>query len=653
MANFPYRQVHLDFHTSEHIGGIGSNFSAENFERALRIGHINSITLFAKCHHGWMYYPSKVGKIHPQLNFDLLSAQLDVCEKLGVRKEIYISAGLDEKYVYEHSECLQAGRNGPKPLSEAGFHRICFNNKRYLSQLVKEVDEVMRVFGKRMDGLFFDIVGIGECYCQECVKGMIKLGLDVNNPENAMTYAKKVYFKYVNAIRKAVDKYDKNMPIIHNDGGAIFQGRDIAFCNRGHFELESLPTGGWGYDHFPKAAAYARTLGREFLGMTGKFHRSWGEFGGYKHPNALRYETALSVAMGARCSVGDQLHPDGEFDEATYSLIGKAYSEIEEREEWLGGEYIADIALFSAEELKLSHKNNPHDVGANRIMLEGHYLYNIVDENEDLSKYKLVILPDCIPLVGKMGVKIKQYVNGGGKVLLSGRSGLDENNRFALDFGITYEGKSDYTPSYMQPLFDLKPNGQARYVMYSDGEKVNSEGFEGRVLAKRVDTYFNRSIEHFCSHRHTPYDKQKSEDCVFVSDSVAYIGYDIFAEYSNHGSVHLRELVIATIDSLISRTLTTDFASCGITSLFAQNDKNRLVQHLVYGIAKVRGNGVEVIEDLPYTGDIECSVKTDRKVKRVYLAPSKVELDFVQENGFVSYTVPSFSCYSIVVIELE
>ena len=654
MSNFPYRQVHLDFHTSEKIEGIGSRFSVENFENALKIGHVNSITLFAKCHHGWMYYPSKVGKIHPHLSFDLLSAQLDVCERLGVRTEIYLSAGLDEKYIINHSECLRADKNGPKPLWEEGFHRICFNNKRYLSQLTKEVDEVMRLFGKRTSGIFLDIVGIGECYCQECVKGMLKQGLDVNNPENARTYAKKVYFKYIDAIRKTVDKYDKNMPIIHNDGGAIFQGRDIAFCNRGHFEIESLPTGGWGYDHFPKAAAYARTLGRNFLGMTGKFHRSWGEFGGYKHPNALRYETALSVACGARCSIGDQLHPDGEFDEATYRLIGSAYKEIEEKEEWLGGEYVPDIALFSTEELKVAPKNNAYDVGANRVMLEGHYLYNIVDENEDLDKYKLVILPDSIPLVGKLKTKITNFVKNGGKVLLSGSSGLDENGKFALDFGVTHVGKSDYAPSYMRPSFDLAPNGITDYVTYCNAYKITlNSDFEGEVVAKRVDPYFNRSVEHFCSHCHTPYDREKTSDAVVITKNVAYIGYDIFAEYAQHGSAHVRSLITSVIDKMLDKTLECNLPSCGVTSLFSQADKNRIVHHLVYGIGKVRGNGVEIIEDLPYTGDVECSVKTDKNVKRVYLAPSGKPLEFSKENGVVKYVVPSFSCSELVVIDFE
>ena len=122
--------------------------------------------------------------------------------------------------------------------------------------------------------------------------------------------------------------------VFHNGGHIRHGRRDLAHMNT-HLELESLPTGGWGYDHFPVSAGYARTLGMDYLGMTGKFHKSWGEFGGFKHPNALRYEAMLSVANGASVSVGDQLHPSGEMDMVTYNLIGKAYKEVEEIEPWL------------------------------------------------------------------------------------------------------------------------------------------------------------------------------------------------------------------------------------------------------------------------------------------------------------------------------
>ena len=83
MDKLPFRQVHLDFHTGQCMPGVGSKFSEEDFEKALKEGHINSITLFSKCHHGWSYHPTSVNKMHPSLDTDLLGRQLKVCKKTG------------------------------------------------------------------------------------------------------------------------------------------------------------------------------------------------------------------------------------------------------------------------------------------------------------------------------------------------------------------------------------------------------------------------------------------------------------------------------------------------------------------------------------------------------------------------------------------
>ena len=42
----PARQVHLDFHTSEHIPGIGEHFSKAQFQEALQLGRVNHINIF-------------------------------------------------------------------------------------------------------------------------------------------------------------------------------------------------------------------------------------------------------------------------------------------------------------------------------------------------------------------------------------------------------------------------------------------------------------------------------------------------------------------------------------------------------------------------------------------------------------------------------
>ena len=80
----PTRQVHLDFHTSEHIPGIGAEFSKAQWQAALKEGHLNAINIFAKGHHGWSYYPTEVGSMHPHLDFDLLGAQIEGCHEIGV-----------------------------------------------------------------------------------------------------------------------------------------------------------------------------------------------------------------------------------------------------------------------------------------------------------------------------------------------------------------------------------------------------------------------------------------------------------------------------------------------------------------------------------------------------------------------------------------
>ena len=43
----PFRQIHLDFHTSEAIEGVCSEFDAEEFAQTLADAHVNSITLFS------------------------------------------------------------------------------------------------------------------------------------------------------------------------------------------------------------------------------------------------------------------------------------------------------------------------------------------------------------------------------------------------------------------------------------------------------------------------------------------------------------------------------------------------------------------------------------------------------------------------------
>lgn len=657
------RQVHLDCHTGGAVPGVGSRFSKENFQEALKVGHVDSITIFAKCHHGFSYHPTEVGIMHPGLNgFNLLKAQIEAAHEIGVKTPVYLSAGLDHQLERKHPEWLLRDKDeslGGFDFTTPMFRRICFNSP-YMDYLCEQVKEVVRNYDA--DGIFLDIVGVRPCYCQNCINTLLERGLDPYDEKNILMLAEETHLNYVRRIREAVDSVKPGTAVFHNSGHVTRGRRDLAHANT-HLELESLPTGGWGYDHFPLSAAYSRTLGMEFLGMTGKFHLSWGDYGGFKHVNALRYEVALSQANGAGSSIGDFNHPTGEMQMATYKLIGAAYKEAEEREPWLiGSDFISQVAVLSSEAVG-NYFNDPSktkgktdsvapDVGCNRILMEGKYLYDYVDVEADISKYDLLILPDDVRVDEKIKEKIDAFIKNGGKILATGEAGLyTDKDEFAFDFGAEYLGKNEFMPDYYKPDFEMEGLFEGVYVMGCQGHKIKVTG--GKSIGERQNPYFNRTLFQFSGHSHTPNNPDSGCDGVSVGKDGAYIGWDIFGEYGKNGYLMHKRLVCHIIDMLLAgkKLLKTNLPAQGVATMMDQKENNRLVVNLLYGAAVKRGNGVEIIEDLLPVLDTEVEISTDKTVKNAYLAPQMEKIDFKQDGNKVSFKVDKFENYQMVILD--
>src|SRR5450759_4621123 len=129
-----YRHFHLDFHTSPAIPDVGEDFSAEEFARVLKDAAVNSITVFAKCHHGMSYYPTKVGVRHPSLKVDLLGEMIEACHKQGIRVPVYISTMYDQHTWRQHAdwrvfdeEGKPVGLTGPAAPLKPELGLVCIN----------------------------------------------------------------------------------------------------------------------------------------------------------------------------------------------------------------------------------------------------------------------------------------------------------------------------------------------------------------------------------------------------------------------------------------------------------------------------------------------------------------------------------------------
>ena len=662
-----YRQIHLDFHTSERIPGIGSRFDAKDFGKTFADADVDSVTIFAKCHHGWSYHPTEVGQIHPHLDFDLTGAQLDALHKVGINAPIYISAGWDELVAREHPGWRVVDSEGrqPRQRSEslgAGWAFLDLASP-YLDYLCNQVEEVMERYPQG-DGIFIDISFAMVSLSAWSQTRMETEGLDWTNPEDRIKFTERMQIEFFERITGAVRKHDPKMPLFYNFGH-VRRGRREILKYFTHLEIESLPTAFWGYEHFPVSARYVDKLGIPFLGMTGKFHHLWGEVGGYKKPEALMYECGAMLAQGARCSIGDHLHPTGAMDKSSYRTIGAAYSHVRAREPWaIGSENVAEIGVVSAESANLQPlagipgHHEDADEGVVRLLLESKFTFDVLDIESDFDGYKLLILPDSISVSRKLKSKITAFVKNGGRVLLTGKSGIDAKKGFVFDVGATWEGPSPYHEGdYLFPKKSLRADFvDEPLFMYEVAERIKAK--KGASMGDIYDPYFDRAPQHFSGHINTPNQPDPSGfDAGSQKGPFVYMAHPLFSAYKRVGAVAQLELLEKVVDHALGedRILQTSLPRAGRATLRYQPDEKRHIVHLLYATpvlrGSIRGDTVQPIQDLTTLHDIEVSVAASRKAKAVSLVPEGKSLDFTQKKGRVSFTVPEITGHQMIEIK--
>jgi hypothetical protein len=653
-----FRQVHLDFHSSAEVRDIAAGFDPDEFAETLKRAHVDSVTCFARCHHGYIYYDTKANpeRKHPHLRRPrLLEEQIEACHKRGIRVPIYTTIQWDAYSAAEHPEWRQVTETGAlqgTPPYEPGFYRfMCLNpSSPYLEFLRRHLEDLFDAVP--VDGLFLDITHARECSCPRCRRDMVAKGLDPAQAEARQAFARETLAKYIGDTTALIRRRSRDCTIFYN-GGHVGPDLRPNLAGYTHLELESLPSGGWGYLHFPMSMRYARTLGIDCLGMTGKFHTSWGDFQSYKNAAALQFEVFWMLALGAKCSIGDQLPPQGRLDPATYGLIGSVYAEVERKEPWCrGARGLSEVAVLSPEEFQ-SGRQNPSALGVVRMLQECQQQFDIVDSKADLGGYKLVVLPDQIPLDAALRAKVDAFAAGGGALLATFRSGLQPaQDAFATDvFGVRLVGDAPFSPDFLAPRGALAAGLPApEYVVYKKGLQV--EALPGaEVLAETNVPFFNRAWDHYFSHRQTPSSGKPGYPGAVRKGRAIYFMHPLFAQYQQNAPRWCKLLVANALGLLLPDPLVrTSLPSAGLVSVNSQPAHRRLVVHLLHYVPERRGVDFDVVEDVVPLANVTVSLRVDERVRGVATAPQGQRLAFVQKAGRVEFTLPRLEGHQMVAV---
>ena len=656
------RQVHLDFHTSELIPGVGAEFNKQQWQDALRAGHVNHINIFAKCHHSWSYYPTKIGEMHPNLKLDLLGAQIAACHEIGVFCPIYYTVGWSAHQAETHPEWCVRDMNGmvvsnggldlnAKPTDvkpHTAWKFLCAAaSGGYHAHIMRQVEEICQKYP--VDGFWFDIYHDHDCHCSSCVVRMKQENVDLAD-KDAVTRS------YVASIKEHMGQLRELVARSHPDATVYFNSAThpsdtYLFKNRlfdlnTQQELEDLPTTWGGYDKLPIEAKYHLGQGSRVVAMSGKFHKSWGEFGGFKSADAIKYEAAAMISNGAACNFGDQLHPCGQMDRETYRNIGEAYAYVEKIEDYgPGGIPCSNLGLW----LTLSDEA---DRGTANMLLEMHY--DFVPANEkNLDRLTTLIIPSQPCLSSAQAAAISAWVGRGGKLLVFEAGALDpKKTHFLLDVGADYLGASEYDCDYTLVKTDFGPRVVSTpFLNYSPG--LHMKKTTGHSLAVIREPYFSRTYAHYNGHANTPYQLVDSAfPAVVRNGNVIFFAHPLDRLYYDNGVRLHRELFKSAIDQLGAAPVlkVTGLPSSGRVSLLRQKAKNRYVAHLLYSPALQRGD-CKVIEDFPSIFGVTLEMRVPERATKVRTIPDGETLAFTQENGTVKVAVPTFAMHTGVVLE--
>ena len=639
--------VHLDFHTGPLIPDIGVKFDKAAFTKAVKEAHVDLMTVFAKCHHGYTYYPSRIDPMHPNLKFNLLKEQLEAIRAAGAKAPIYITIGWSKRDADEHPEWHQIDFKTKKalyygsapaeddtpetPIKDCTWTTLCPINDGYLDHLEALTREVCEMLDAR-DGIFYDICFMKDaCACESCVKGMREMGLDPESYEDAKKYYSLGRIEMMKRLTGAIHEYYPGVPVFYNGGADM--NRTQYHPYQTHYELEDLPTAWGGYDLMPLRAKFFERYGKMYLGMTGKFHHAWGEFGGFKNKEALRYECADMLSVGASISVGDHLHPCGELDKATYAVIGHAFGYVDRIKR-----YCENTKTRTELAIWLSHKSSS-DMGAAKLLQVMHQDFDVLDSGDDPSAYRCILLPDHVVFSEEDKKALGRFVARGGKLIASYESVFDE-------LGVTKIAPSTADKDFIRCDID---EFTTPFLAYSSAYRVRTDG---KVLAEVYEPYFNRTLGHFCGHKNTPYRSAPAEYPALVQcDNLLYFAHPVFEAYNKSGNYVLEQYVIRAIERVWEKAIkTSELPSCGRVRLRESKDGSFIALHVLYAPPVNRGN-VCLLPDFPRLHDVTVTLKVKRRIVSAFSAENEVPIPFTQVGDTVTVHLPPFRLHQLIVLK--
>jgi hypothetical protein len=391
----------------------------------------------------YAYYDSKLLPKAPGLgDRDPLKEAVDEASKHRLPLIVYCVVQQGGHFLAAHPDWEMRGADG-KPLG-----RFCLNSG-YL-EMMKQILAEQLAYG--IAGFHVDMLdqGFGPpygCWCETCRKEFREhYGHDM--PQGATwdeAWDQMLEFRYRSSERfekqltAHIKSLDPRATVDYNYHGNppfSFEVGQRPVQHAGNADFVTGETGVWGFSALGvglNAEFYrASTPGRPYQVAMQRGVRMYHDQT-TRPVNDIRWELFTLLSHGAFVTMVDKTGFDGWLDPLAYDRFQAAFAEVKKKREHFGHQPLYDVGLyFSSRSRDWFGREEPARYfqgfqGAHRACVLEHIQFGVLfDENlsiEGLGRYPVVCLPNVAILSDREVGLLRQYVEQGGRLIVTGQSG--------------------------------------------------------------------------------------------------------------------------------------------------------------------------------------------------------------------------------------
>lgn len=657
------RKIHFDMHTPGNIPDIGKDFDPDRFARELKSAGFDAVGFFAKCGYGWSYYPTKIGMMHPGLNYDLFGKGVAAMKKQNLKVIAYYGLAAAPAIVAERHPEWRLVSDSPSALPrENGGGIFCLFTPFLEDYTLPQLEEVASNYD--IDGLFLDNLpnlAATKCSCSVCLAARKAAGF-----ENLKTADEQAYYQWQlkRVERRCALVFDTlyrthpNLLVGINYMSASRHG--ISFTPPEHtgfltadivnpgdvFLYSDYELAGWTWRNIPADCMQMRML------------TNWKDWT-VRSLGSRRSEAALALARGSTYFIGDLLLPQSlTLDPEIMSLHRQANDFLKERESLLGARSSAEVAVLHDSWVCNSEpKKQEYGLAAFTALMDDGQTAHVLrdhDLTKYLSNYRTLVISHCPALDEQAVAALERFVEGGGSLIFSGPVPAKNGAAFSKLLGVSFQGihKSDtsylfvtnlpFSAALRSKMHALPPvvcQSPVRCAM-PDGAQMlcplTSSGFISERGLRPPDTVTDHvgiSLNHF------------------GRGQAMYCSLPLAQEYWQRGNLEAKYL-LQVMTRYLQPAPMVEVESDAALNLFTTVRKSELLVHLISRAAESRPEVPRIEISPPAIHDIELKLRLASPPEYIVLMPGNVPLAWKTEKDFYRVKLPPLKTHACCVIRL-